>query len=196
MSGYTMSQTELIYSFYGAATVSTPTVSPGSSMLVGAPPIIVPSNYMAKTGSQSSSLKLKMGGLLTATATIPTFQFFLYASVLASPAAFASTLTVISSTTITPSAQTNAWWDLEVDIGLRTLGAAGANSTIAAWGKWECPLAFAAPYVLKLPNDGAYSPLTTWDSAQTYTLWPALSLGAATAGNTVTTEFCKLYGEN
>lgn len=196
MSGYTLTQTELLYSYYGASTVSTPTTSPGSSMIVGYPPMIVPSSYMSKTGAQSSSLKLKMGGLLTATATVPTFQFFLYAAVLASPAVFATTLTVAQTTTITPSAQTNAWWSLEVDIGLRTLGAAGQNSTVAAWGQWECPLAFASPFMMKIPNDGAYSPLTTWDNAQTYTLWPALSLGAATASNTVTTEFCKLYGEN
>jgi hypothetical protein len=197
MSGFKPVGTELLYASYLAATTSTPTASPGSSMIVGYPPIIVPANYMGNSGNWTSSLLLKMGGLLTATATIPTFQFVLGANTAttSAPAFAAPTLTVATTTTITPSAQTNAWWTVEVNIGLRTL-ALGAASTIAAWGYWECPLAFASPFKLKIPNDGAYSPPTTWDTSQAYVLWPALVLGAGTAGNTVTTQYAKLYGES
>jgi hypothetical protein len=197
VSGFKPVGTELLYSSYTAATTSTPTASPGSSMIVGYAPIVVPAAYMGNTGNWSSSLLLKMGGLLTATATIPTWQFVLGANTATTtaPAFAAPTITVASTTTITPSAQTNAWWSLEVNIGLRAI-ALGAASTVAAWGFWECPLAFASPFKLKIPNDGAYTPSATWDTTQAYVLWPALVLGAGTAGNTVTTQYCKLFGEN
>lgn len=203
MSGFTMTQTELLYSFYGAATVTTPTTSPGSSMTLTYPPIIVPAGYMQNVGGRSSSLRLKMGGLATVTATIPTWQFFLYTAVATTSApAFATTNTLASTATFTPGqAATNAVWDMEIEIGLRTL-ALGAASTVVAMGKIRSYAFTPAAYSVTaydtqtLPAIGAYTPLATWDNSQAYVLWPALSLGAATAGNTVITEFCKLYGEN
>ena len=38
--------------------------------------------------------------------------------------------------------------------------------------------------------------MTVWQSDQEYYLWPYLTLGAATASNTVTVQYVKLYGEN
>jgi hypothetical protein len=203
VSGIKPVGTELLYSYYGAATVSTPTASPGSSMIVGYPPVVVPAAYMGNTGNWSSSLKLKMGGQLTITATIPTWQFLLYAAVATTSApAFATTMTVSSTAAITPGAiSTAAWWTMEIDIGLRTL-ALGATSTIAAWGEVRSPALATAAYAATTPFDvtmpalGAYTAPNTWDTTQAYVLWPALAVSAGTAGNTVTTEFLKLYGEN
>jgi hypothetical protein len=204
VSGFKPVGTELLYSCYLAATTSTPATTPGSSMIVGYPPIIVPSGYMDKTGSWSSSLRLEMGGLLTATATIPTFQFVLGANTqtTAAPAFAAPTLTLASSTVVTPSAATaNVPWLLTMHIGLRAV-ALGAASTIVAWGQWTVSTFASTAYAVATPNyvtapvTGAYTPVATWDTSQAYVLWPALVLGAATAGNTVTTQYAKLYGEN
>ena len=79
MSGYTGTQGELLYSVSQASTpVTTPTVSPGASMTPGLPPIQVPGGFMANSaGTRASALVLKMWGLMTATATVPTWGFSL-----------------------------------------------------------------------------------------------------------------------
>ena len=203
MSGYTQTTNELLYAFYGAATVSVPTVSPGATITATYPPIEIPANFFSNVGSRSSSLKLEIGGLMTATATIPTWQFFLYIAVATTSApAFATTTTLGSTPTFTPGqAATNFPWEATVKIGLRTL-LPGAASTVTAQGKFDsygfAPAAYSvtAGQTVYMPATGAFTPLATYDTTQTYLVWPALSLGAATAGNTVTTEYCKLYGEN
>jgi len=145
-----------------------------------------------------------MGGLLTATATIPTFQFQLNAIVQANPVVFSTTspVTLLQTTAVTPSAATaNVPWNIVGHIGLRTLSL-GAASTIAGWGWWMASTfaatayTVATPLVATAPATGAYTPPATYDTAQTYNLWPTLILGTATTGNTVTTQYCKLYGEN
>lgn len=200
MSGFTMTQNELLYANYSAATVTTPTASPGSSMILTYPPIVIPAGYFAVTGSRSSSLKLEMGGLCSVTAVA--WQFFLYGAVLASPAAFVTTTFLGSSASFTPGATvTNNWWDAVIHIGLRTL-ALGAGSTISATGKFRsaafASAAYAAgtPLEVPFPATGAYSPFSTYDTAQAYTLWPAVAIASGTASNTVTTQYVKLYGEN
>jgi hypothetical protein len=201
MSGVTMTQDELLFSSYQAATTSVPTAA-AVAITLGMPVIKIPANYFVNVGERSSSLKLEMGGLLTATATIPTWQFGLYAAVLASPPVFATTLTLGLTAAFTPAqAATNFWWDAIIHIGLRTM-LPGQASTVAAVGKFKSSAFLPATYSTTqsneypMPAQGAFSPLTTYDTSQVYSLWPGLVLGAATAGNTVTVQYCKLYGEN
>ena len=204
MSGYTQTTDELLFANYTAATVSVPTVSPGATITATYPPIEIPANYFKNAGSSiASSLRFEIGGLATVTATIPTWQFFLYAAIATTSApAFATTLTLGSTPTFTPGqAATNFPWDAVVNLGLRAISP-GAASTVIAQGWFEsyafAPAAYsvtAGPKVF-MPATGAYSPFATYDTTQAYLLWPALSLGAATAGNTVIVEYAKLYGEN
>src|SRR6202034_1782642 len=101
MSGYTMTQTEVLYSNWGPATTTTPTAS-AVSMVTGMPEIIVPGGYMAVTGRRSSTLRLRMGGLLTATAVVPTFTFGVaYTSAI--PGAFSASAVLATTAAITPS---------------------------------------------------------------------------------------------
>ena len=195
MSGFTQTTNELLYAYYGAGTVSTPTTTPGSSMTLGYPPVIVPGGYMSNVGEHSSSLYMHMKGLLIATATIPTFQFNLYATT-AQPAAWAATTLIGQTTTATPSATTGQWCTVEWNIGLRTLGL-GAASTVTCNGLVTCA-SLPSPFYLEIPNGAStYTPTcTTWPMDQQVYLWPTLSLGTATAGNTFTCEYLKLYGEN
>jgi hypothetical protein len=203
VSGFTMTQTELLYAYYGAGTVTTPTTTPGSSMILGYPPIVVPGGYMSNVGQHSSSLKLVGGGLFIATATVPTFQFSLFFTT-AQPAAFSAAGTAVGQTGIqaAPAATTGCPFEMEWNIGLRTL-ALGAASTPVCWGHVRLLYAGAGTvestnYTLSVPAPAAsYSPtLTAWPMDQQVYLWPTLSLGAATAGNTTTMEWLKLYGEN
>lgn len=204
MSGYTQTTNELLYAYYGAATTSVPTTTPGATITAGYPAIEIPAGFFKNAGSQlSSSLRLEMGGLATATATIPTWQFFLYASIATTSApAFATTLTLGSTSTFTPgTAETNDWWFATLHLGLRTL-ALGQASTVTCQGEFNSDIFAASTLTIQstnlvtMPGPGAYTPFSTYDTTQAYLLWPALSLGAATAGNTVTLEYLKLYGEN
>jgi hypothetical protein len=197
MSGYTMTQTELLYSVSQASTpVTTPTVSPGASMIPGLPPITVPAGYMQNSaGTRASSLKLDIWGFLTATATIPSFGFSLY-STSASPAVWAATnLLATATTTNTPTA--TAGFHMEWHISYRTVNPAGSPATgvVICYGRVECPT-FVSPFMLMSPPAGTLGNFTAWDANVTYYLWPTIFCGAATASNFVTTEIVKLYGEN
>lgn len=198
MSGYKQIGTELLYSFYGAATVTTTTVTP-QSLMVTYPAMVVPGGYMANVGNWSSSLRLKMGGIFTATATIPTFTIGIeYTS--ATPPAFVTPSggnILVTSGTFTPAASTNQPWTLQIEFGLRTLSV-GAASTVLAMGDFDSSTLTAAANTgaVALPAPGAVTPNASWESDLQYFLWPYLTLGTATAGNTMITEYCKLYGEN
>jgi hypothetical protein len=203
---------ELLYAYYGAGTVTTPTTTPGSSMTLGYPPIGVPGGFMSSVGGflkPSSSLKLVGGGLLIATATVPTFQFSLWRTV-AQPATYANSgaAVLVGQTAISAAltATTGCWFDMEWNIGLRTLGVvsggSSATSTVTCTGKigiWETgSLLGTTDYVLTIPAAGtSYTPTdTSWPADEQVYLWPTLSLGAGTAGNTTTMEWLKLYGES
>src|SRR5438128_2588552 len=104
-----MTQTELLHSFYGAATVSVPSAS-AVTITAGTPEIVVPAGYMSALGKRSSSLKLKLGGYMTATATVPTFAFGIARTAFATPPAFsAGTPLATLSNTVTPSAATGSF---------------------------------------------------------------------------------------
>jgi hypothetical protein len=194
MSGFTMTQTELLHSFYGAATVSVPTAA-AVTITAGTPEIIVPAGYMSVTGKRSSSLKLKIGGYMTATATVPTFAFGLAYQVGPSVSGFSATTPLCTiSNTVTPSAATGSW-EAEWDIGLRALGQLNA-STVWCSGKILASPALTTSQWWMNPLGAGGTTDTVWESDQEYYLWPYLTLGTATASNTVTTQFAKLYGEN
>ena len=56
---------------------------------------------------------------------------------------------------------------------------------------------FASPFKLTLPPSGTGNTNGTgFDVQQPLYLWPYITLGAATAGNTVTPQIGNLYGEN
>lgn len=200
MSGYKPVGSEVLYACHAAGTTSTPTASPGSSIVTGYPPIVIPAGYFDKTGAWSSTIRLEMGGLCSVTAVA--WQFFLYGAVATTSApAFATTAFLGSSASFTPGAtNTNFWWDAVWTIGLRTL-ALGAASTVSAVGKIRCPAfassAYAAstPLEIPFPATGAYSPFATYDTTQAYVVWPAVSIASGTASNTVTTQYVKMYGE-
>jgi hypothetical protein len=193
MSGYTMTMTEVLYSNWGPASTTTPTAS-AVSMISGIPEIIVPGGFMAVTGRRSSTMRLRMGGLLTATSVIPTFTFGVsYTSAI--PGAFSASAVLATSAAITPNAGTNFEWFMDLDIGLRTL-TPGAASTVVAMGSIESMAGFPSPNEFTLPTTGTVTGVTAWEADLQYFLWPYVTLSAATAGNTVTVEFVKLYGEN
>jgi hypothetical protein len=195
MSGFTMTQTELLYAFYGAATTSVPTTTTPVTITAAMPEISVPAGFMQVLGKRSSSLVLELGGYLsTSAATPPTWSFGL-AYTQPSPPTFSGSAGLCTATTaVSPTASSSGSWIMRARIGLRALGV-GAASTVWCDGDVDSNLFAAAPLLLNPGGSGGTS-MSTWQSDLEYYLWPYLVLSAGTAGNTVTTQWAKLYGEN
>ena len=138
MSQYFPPGTELLHSFYGAATTSVPAAA-AATITAGIPEVIVPASYMTGLGKKSSSLCLKFGGYMTATATVPTFAFGLAYTAFATPPAFsASTILATLSNTITPTAATGSF-EAEMNLGLRSMGLGNASTIWASGRVWASP---------------------------------------------------------
>jgi hypothetical protein len=190
MSGYTMTQTELLYASYVVATTSVPTAA-AVTITAGMPTINVPAGFMSGGGKRTPSLRLRMEGYLTATATVPTWSFGLSAGTTTS---FSATGPLATPTAAVAPTAGSGSFTLDADIGLRTLGV-GAASTIWCSGVVTSNLFAAAPLKFNPGGSGGTS-YTTWQDDVEYFLWPYLTLSAATALNTVTVQYAKLYGEN
>jgi len=190
MSGYKPIGGEVLFATYNAATISSVSASP-VTITAGWPAIIIPAGYFSNVGDWSSSLRFRMGGFLTATATIPTFSWGL---AIATTSTFATTSILATATNATaPASATSFSWKMEAEIGLRTLGASGALSTLVTHGEISTN-AFTAN--AQLAPAGSGNTFATYDKSIQYWLFPYLTLSAATAGNTVTAQYGKLYGEN
>lgn len=190
MSGGSGTIFEELYSSYAAATTTTPAAA-AAAMNAAMPPIVIPAGFMGKLGNQCSSLRLKIAGQMTATATVPTWKMGL---AFTTTSTFAGTPTLGETATWTPAAGTGSYWVAEFDIGLRAV-AVGAASTVVTTGMVEGSL-LPSPFVQSVPAINVSPAVATWDVAQQYYLWPYLTLGAATAGNTVSVHMVKVYGEN
>ena len=187
--------TESFWSYAQAATTSVPTAS-AVTMTAGWPTITIPAGFFQKLGDKTSSARLELQGGLTATATIPTFAFGL-AWTQANPGTFSASnlLHAISANNTPGGAVTLAQVKFRWDISLRTLGL-GAASTLVCTGDVDCPSGFASPFKLTMPaSNGSKTSATTIDITQPIYLWPYITLGAATAGNSVTLDWGKLYGD-
>lgn len=190
-----MNNVEVLYSYAGAATTTTPTAA-AVSLIATYPPIVIPPNYFSKLGANSSTLRLKLGGVIVTTATIPTFLWGLAITpATTTPAAFSATTSLTATTAIAPTTAqtTGAGFVLDVDLTVRTITQV-ASSVIVSGGTVLSGSTLPAGWTF--PATGVAPTFSTWEMDLSYFLWPYLTLGAATAGNTATVHYAKLYGEN
>lgn len=189
MSGYRPVGAELLFATYQPATVSVPSAS-AVTITAGWPAIVIPGGYFANDrGDWCSSLRLRLGGFITATAVVPTFSWGIAYTTTSTFSASTPLATV--SNTVTPTAGSGSW-KMEIDIGLRTL-VIGAASTIVTHGEISSNL-FTGN--VQLAPGGSGNTVANIDKQLPYYLWPYILLGAATAGNTVTLQYGKMMGEN
>jgi hypothetical protein len=200
MSGYTGLMFEELYSFRGAATTTSPSTS-ATSIIQGYPQITIPAGYFSKAGRAASSCKLWMRGNMTSTATLPTWKFGVGLTQ-AIPAAFGNTINVETPARTPGAAQTGPWWHIDVDFMLDTLALGAASKLFVAGtisSEGLMPSAFSSStgpeWSFPAANTSAVTGASI-DVDQPIFLWPYVTLGTATAGNTVTTQMAKLYGEN
>jgi hypothetical protein len=138
---------------------------------------------------------------MTTTATIPTWKFGVGVTQ-ALPATFGNTILMETPARTPGAAQTGAWWHLDIDIMLDTLALAATSKlfiagTISSDGLQPSAFSTSAGSEWSFPAAGTSAvTAASIDVDQPIFLWPYLTLGTATAGNTVTTQMVKLHGEN
>jgi hypothetical protein len=192
VSGFTGTQTELLYAYYGAST-NLATFTTEDNLLKTYPVCAVPNlrQLLTSAGNRASSLRVKARGQLGTTGA-PTFTFTL--RLLTSETWSAGGLVLGTSNTITAaSGVTLATWELDADIGLNTLPAQATNATVKTMGTIQGT---------GIPTDGAIpannvSPLlSTVDLSAQYYLFLSAACGTSSSSNLINCQMFKLYGEN
>jgi hypothetical protein len=192
MSGFTGTQPELLYAYYGAST-NLATFTAEDNLMKTYPVCPVPNlrQLLDMVGKRSSSLKVKARGQVGTTAT-PTFTFTL--RLIASETWSAGGIVLGTSNAITAaSGVTLAGWEFEADIGLVTLPAAATNATVKTMGTIQ---GSGFPTVGHMPANNVSPLLSTVDLSAQYYLWLSAACSASSASNLVNCQMFKLYGEN
>lgn len=131
-------------------------------------------------------------GILSSTAT-PTYTFTVRAGTAGSTSA---AILLGSAALTTGSGVTNQMWELEGDIVLTAMGAAGANSTVRGVGMIVCG-GLASPFQYPVWG-GAASPGTvaTVDTSITNFINFNVACSASSASNTITLQQLLVFGLN
>lgn len=194
MSGYTMTQPELYYSFSAAGTALN-TFTTEASLMGGYPVPQIPATFFNKLGELSSSIKIRAYGNVSDTTVAPTFTLavrLVTSSVTYSNAALGWTATAL---TVNGTSQTNLWWQLDCDLILRSIAAGAATSSVAAFGTVTGP-AFTAQGSLPATNVTAVNSTLDVSGATNYWLWLGAACGTSNAANAISLQGLKIYLEN
>lgn len=197
MSGYTMTQPELFYSFSGAGTALA-TFTTEASLMGGYPIPQIPATFFGKLGEQSSAMKIRAYGNMGDTTVAPTFTWTV--RLLSSATTFSNTGTpswATAATTVTGTSITNAWWQLDMDVQLRSIAAGAATSVLAGFGMVSGSM-LSAPATIPAANTTAVVNSSNFDNtgATLYYLWLGAACGTSNAANAISLQGLKIYLEN
>ena len=196
MSFLTGTNTELIYASTGpsAAKASwTTEVQCNDVATMGVQAHLPPDFWLPTPGQVGRGIRIKAAGILSSTGT-PTYTF----SIRLGAAGSTSTAIVLGSAAITTgSGVTNQYWQLEGDVILNTLGAAGTNSTVRGTGYIMSP-GFASATLICPMWGGAATPGTvaTVDTSITNYINLNIAGSASSASNTITIHQLLVWGLN
>lgn len=193
MSGFTQTQTELIYAFYGAST-NLATFTTEDNLLKTYPACKMPdmTQLLSSVGTRSTSLKARFRGQVGTTGT-PTYTFTL--RLLTSSTWSAGGLVLGTSNAATAgSTVTLAPWDLDIDIGLRSIAASGsATTTVVTMGTLG---GLGFPSDGSIPAANATPVLATINVDTPYWLFLSAACSVSNAANLINCQMMKVYGEN
>jgi hypothetical protein len=195
LSGYTLNQTECLYS-YGGASTNLATFTTEDNLLKTYPLAELAGSVFgglnAKLGQQSTTLKIRAGGQVGATAT-PTYTFSLRVFTTATWSVGGILLGSTNAMTAV-SGVTLGSWTLDGDITLRTHPVAGATTaTVVAMGA-VAGNGFSSPG--SFPVAGSSPAVSTWDTAAQYYFFLSCACSASSASNLVNCQYLKIYGDN
>jgi hypothetical protein len=191
VSGYTLTQPEIFYS-YGGASTNLATFTTEDNLMKTYPLCDIPVGYLSSVGKRSSSMKIRASGQVGSTST-PTFTFTL--RLLTTTSWSAGGLVLGTSNAITAgSTVTLAPWQLDVDVTLRTLAAAGSATTTVVTIGTISGLGF--PTVGCIPAANVTPALATIDASVQYYLFLSCACGTSNSLNLINCQQFKLYLEN
>jgi hypothetical protein len=192
MSGFTGTQPEILYSYFGAST-NLATFTTEDNLLKTYPVVAVPSlrQLLTSTGNRASTLKVKARGQVGTTGT-PTFTFTLR---LITSETWSAGGIVLGTSGAVPAASgvTLAPWELDADIGLVTLPAQATNATVKTMGTIS-GAAFSATG--SIPANNVSPNLSTVDLSAQYYLWLSAACSASSSSNLINCQMFQFRGEN
>jgi len=193
MSGYTMTQNELLYNLPAAVTKNTYTTQAPISAVASTsiPRALVPAGYFGVVGK---SLRVTARGTIANTAAA-TFIFAGGLDAAAGTIAGSGGATLFTSAALTPTASVTAQWDMDFDITCQAVGNLGTTlqcngkilvSSVASSGAWNstAQAAFFGNNLTGLNNEISLF-------LELFGTWSASS-----ASNTTTLQQMRVYGEN
>lgn len=193
MSGYTMTQPELYYS-YSAAGTALATFTTEASLMGGFIIPQIPATFFNKLGELSSAVKIRAYGQLGSTTTGPTFTWSLRLLSSATTWSAAGVLLGSSNAATVGASLTGCYWQMDVDAILRTIAAGAATSSLSTSGT----VSARGQTQAFIPNDNVSSVVSTLDNtgATQYYLWLSAACGTSNAANTISLQGLKIYLEN
>lgn len=190
-----MSQTEVLYSFGGAAT-NLATFTAEDNLLKTYPLVEIPGSFFgmpANVGQRSTTMRVRAGGQVGSTGS-PTFTFTLRVGTSGTYASSATPLLGTSTAMIATATVTLGTWILDMDITLRTAAVSGATTcTVVSMGSVGGN-GFTLPG--SIPVAGTSPAVTTWDTAASYYMWLGASCGTSNSLNLINCQYFKVYGDN
>jgi hypothetical protein len=204
MSGYTMTQGEVLYANVAQGT-SLATFTTEASLLGGMILPVIPAYYFMNNTSVGRTIKVRASGIASTTTTGPTFTWF--ARLIPAGTAFSAGggLLVAQTAALTAVAsKSNARWFIDLDIVMQNVNP-GATSVIGSNGELRaysllsatanvCTGAPMAP--VSTPDASATFTVSTYDSSVNYNLYLSAACGTSNASNSIALQMMKVYGEN
>lgn len=194
MSFLTGTSTELIYTSVvaGAAKASfTSEVQINDVATMGVQAHLPPDFFLPSVASTGKTIRVVARGILSSTGT-PTYTFTVRGG-----AAAATTGAIIlgSGALTTGSGVSNQIWEFEGEAALKTMGAAGANSTLIGTGLLSS--SGTANKIDPIYGGGATpGTVTTFDTSITNYINFNVTCSANSASNTITLQSLQVYGLN
>lgn len=158
---------------------------------VGIPTI--PGGFFLNPQAAGKVLHVYASGRLSSTAT-PTYTFSV--RLLPSSTWSAGGIGFSTAALTTASGITNAFWELEARIILRSLGSATGADTIACIGKVWSGAGLASPFGYTIPATAGTITSTTFDRTVSQYLFTSVACSASSASNTIQQEMCTVTALN
>lgn len=196
MSFLTGTNTELIYSSTASGTAKntfTTEVQINDTAGMGVQAHLPPDFWLPNNTAAGKGIRIVARGVLSTTGT-PTYTF----TIRSGAAGSTSTAILLGSAALTTgSGVTNAAWELNGDIVLKTVGAAGTNSTVVGTGS-VIGGGLASPFWYGLGAGASLTAptATTVDTSITNYINFNVACSASSASNSITLTHLLVFGLN
>lgn len=200
MSGYTMTQCEVLSASISAGTTLA-TFTTEASLMGGILIPKIPAGYFLNNNSVGRTLRLKAYGKMGSTTTGPNFtitpRLFTHGTAFSAGGGIA--LGVFAVVQMAAS-QTLAPWEMDLDMWMdnpnEDSGSTG-TSQLTTFGLINCPKGFVSPFMATLPdNNVTTNTITNFSPWATYDLHIGVACNTSNAANLINLQRYKFYGEN